>query len=469
MRRKKKFVNLKSYSLEEIENQRIKEKIEESKSSKLKASIAIPSVFDSYTLACGYIRKWFFKRISPDTFNYIVINDGTNSKANSGAKDMNQNLVVQKPSLVITPAIEHDFNREGLDHNLLGLKKFIKNYGMKLSFMDDETHNIHLATNIMVKRVAFSFMCRFDTLSEQLDFTARANMACKMGGTFGENIDIDYIIPEDILVAIAKDIGHPTKTIEYKRERNKEIIANPKKFVQYMNMHSRNPIIYKFRPSTGRFEYYMRQKNIYIHIDMRDRPEPDSGENVEHIKTNFKVELRFIVDMPCPKFYAYYSEIEHQLPDIAYTHDYTVFPVADIKLPTIPRVNSKGWEQVYYSDIQGDEVNVPLVMDIKEMFEDDNEDIAAIKALIDDCILNYNSPSKFIELKLFNNGVSVDSTIEWKKDEYLLITDNPVKSYFSRLVMYIDREFINLYKIDTEDMSNVSNTIKDTGNNVKSS
>ena len=88
---------------------------------------------------------------------------------------------------------------------------------------------------------------------------------------------------------------------------------------------------------------------------------------------------------------------------------------------------------------------------------------------IDDCILNYNSPSKFIELKLFNNGVSVDSTIEWKKDEYLLITDNPVKSYFSRLVMYIDREFINLYKIDTEDMSNVSNTIKDTGNNVKSS
>lgn len=441
MQRRRK-INMQEYTLKQIEEKRIEELKEKRYSCKLNASLSIPSITNSYSLGCGYIKKWFFDKIKEKYFKYWTINEASYNKAFKRA-EIAKNLKIQKPSLLITPAIDFDWDRDGLDHNLLGVTNYLRNHGQKNSFLQDTESNVFLSMELTQIRIAFNFKIRVETRSQQIDLCKAINLKCRIGATTGENIDMDFHIPDDIMIQLAKDK-------RFKIKNNK--ITNIQEFMKYLNSHSRIPIIYKFRKITGTYEFFMRVKGLYTHIDMREKLSPDDGEQVEQIRSNYNVEARFILDLICPKYYAYYSENKHEI-NYESSYDYT-FPIGVIKLPDIPDINNKGWSKFYTVDIEEETLHEPLYLEFEELFTDNSEDIIAIKKIIDHNIDSYITPSNFIDIKLFNNGYELHYDIDWK--EFKLQTKENITSHITNMILYVDREYLNNYKIILEDLNNSS-------------
>jgi len=437
-------------TLQEIKMREKMEKIEERKQLNLNGSLSIPSITNGYSIGVGYLKDWFFDKIQDSTFHFKYFSiDEANYNSAFDRSEMYKNIKIQKPSLMILPKIDYQWNREGIDHTLYGSHRFLQYNGYDRAFFKDPIHNIFLGMETEILRIGFSLRSRLESRPQQIDLMKKINLNCRMGSTETNYIDMDFHIPYDIICQVAKDVGF--KVIEYKDEEKYEApkIEDIQGLVAYLNTHSQYPILYKYRRLTGKFEFFMRMNNMYVHLDCRDELDLDDGEQVEQTKTNYIIEQRVGLDIVVPKFYAYYSRNKHEIKQST-SFKYTSH-VANIQLPDIPDVNDKGWNKYYEVDIEEDDLKKPLHLEFEGLFNDDSEEIELIKKIIDhnnECLI---SPSIFIELKLFNDGQEINYTIDWKN--FTLESENILNSCFTHLLMYIDRKYLNEYKINMDNLS----------------
>lgn len=440
-----------SLTLKEIQERDKLQKRKEKHSLNLHGSLSIPSVTNAYSIGVGFIRDWFFNKITDSVFHfeYWTVDEANYNSAFDRA-DMYKNLKILKPSLMIMPKLDDQWDREGLDHTLYGSKKFLQYNYIDKSFFKDPINNIFLGMDTEVIRINFNNRIRLKSRAQQLDLMKKINLNCRMGATETNYIDMDFHLPNDLMYQLAKDTGFSvTEKVGEEKILTKEITDIPK-FVAYLNQHSQYPIIYKYRNITGKFEFFMRMKEMYIHIDCREKLDLDDGEQIEQTKTNYMIDQRIVLDMAVPKLYAYYSKNEHKI-NLTTTFMYSVFPVSNIQLPYIPDVNEKGWNKYYEIDVEEEDLSKPLEFEFEGLFNDDSDEIRLIKEIIDHNNECYISPSMFIELKLFNNGQEIDYSIDWKK--FIIKTDHLMENHFTHLSMYIDRKYINDYKINLDKLS----------------
>ncbi|MCM1236828.1 MAG: hypothetical protein NC489_42675, partial [Ruminococcus flavefaciens] len=214
-------------------------------------------------------------------------------------------------------------------------------------------------------------------------------------------------------------------------------------FLRWLNMHSQLPFLYKYRTLNGNNEFFIRLRNMYVHVRPGDLS-ADDGEREGQMTNNFTIEMTAEVRFPAPQMYAYYSDNEHQLTTVYGAWYQPYGPVSSaytFKGTTIPDRNKYGWP-LYMSTTYEDESVSPdenLSIQFDKLFKGDIGDC------IDDCINKGISPSIFCDLLLYNGRGYVDGDIDWETRTFT--SKKPVKAVGTFIGVYIDGEFINNFII----------------------
>lgn len=404
--------------------------------SKLFSSLCIPSSANSYGIAIEYMRNWFLSNFDNDYWKTVYV-DGKFILDDFRQFNHHDSIKKLKPSLSIIPQVSFDYDREKIDLYQGNLRQLIRRSKAESSFFKDENKNMFIGLMMEQLQMNFTFRMRVSSRAQQVELYKYIQMAFRIGSTQGEYIDIDFHIPDSLILQLAKDAGFDVRDSK---------IKNVLSFVKYLNSNSILPILYKYRNINGRNEFFLRLPNMYTHISCLDYPSADDGEREGMIFNNFMIDMNVVLKMPTPKAYSYYSLEKH---DTIKHIDSTMSGspnVLSIQLLDIPEKNSKGWDKFITTEYQDEDLTNPLIIDFGELFE--NSDILQI--------IKYNnsiyiSSNIFIDFQIYNNGKKIDYAINW--EELKLYTNQNMESITTSIAIYVDLAYINETIINLEQLN----------------
>lgn len=428
------FSNLKPLDMDAFKNRN---------SKTLYRSICVPSTTQAYSLCVEFMKRWFLSKFPQDTFKSIYV-EGKNIYDDFRSLDKTALLKRQKPALTITPSISWDFNNENVDSYPYGMDLYVQTGKFKESFFSYPPNNSYMGIGMETILMPFNFRIKLETRAQQLDMYKFIKMACRVGFTCGEDVDLDFHLPYALMIQIAKDNGFQTqsKKLSEDKDEYEEIICNVPEFLRWLNKYSSLPFLYKFRTLNGKNEFFLKMRNMYVHI----RPEnlsADDGEREGQLSNNFTIEMSAEVRFPAPKMYAYYSDHSHKLQTVYgawYQPNGPVTSCYTFKGAVIPDLNRYKWPlfmSTTYEEDDEDKLYKPLEIDLTELLEGDVGDC------IVDCLSKSISPAIFCELIFYNGGEYVNGKMDW---ETLTFTStNPVRSLGTYIGVYVDNNFVADY------------------------
>ena len=414
-------------------------------SKSLYRSICVPSTTQAYSLCVEYMKKWFLSKFNKNIFKSVYV-DGKNIYDDFRSMSKLELLKRPTPALTITPSITWDFNNENVDSYPYGMQLYTPLGKFKESFFSCPETSSYLGIGMETLLMPFTFRIKVETRSYQLDLYKYIKMACRVGFTCGEDVDLDFHIPYELMIQIARDNGFEVITLEKKGTEayNTEIIKDIPKFLRYLNMHSSLPFLYKFRTLNGRNEFFLRMQNMYVHVRPTDLS-ADDGNQTGQMTNSFGIELSTEVRFPAPKMYAYYSNNAHNLEKI-YTAWYQpngpISTCYTFKETIIPEENKYGWPLYISTSYEMDENDVmdkKFSIDLSELLEGD------IKECIADCLYQGISPSIFCEFIFYNGGNYIKGTINW--DTMVFSSDEIVTAIGTYIGIYIDKDYLANYSL----------------------
>lgn len=400
------------------------------KREQLYKSLCIPSSIHSFSLSVEYMRNWFITKFSKDYFKTVYID---NKHVFDDFRQMTQaeQLKRLKPSLAIIPQIDLTFDRERIDSYPFGLEIYTSRSKRDDAFLKDRSKHIYVGISMKADLVNFNFKVRLSTKAQQLDMFNYMKMAFRVGYTQGEDVDMDFHVPYNLMIQMAKDSG-------YEAVDNK--IKNPIGFLNYLNTHSTIPFLYKFRCINGHDEFFIRMSDLYVHISTPDIL-ADDGEREGHLSNNFVIELQASVRFPSPQFYVYYSETKNtEIESIKEIDD--VISVFSVQIVDIPEINEKKWNQYLTTEYNEKDLSKPLVIDFSEFFTGDLGEVIKYNNSI------FISSDIFIELKLYNDGKIIEADIDW--DTMTLTTRTIPVDITTFIAIYVDLLYMNKYVINND-------------------
>lgn len=408
----------------------------------LYAHLATPSYVHGYSLAIQYMYNWFESKFEKNFFKGGIYIDGKHVL--DDYKFLNKHTIrKENPKARIAPTVEFDYDREMLDAVIAPPDIYLRRSKAQDSFFKDYDNKLFLSVEMRALRMNFNFKIRVNSRSQQLDLFNRMELYFRVGATQYEEISVDFHIPKHIILAIAKEAGFKIKNNE---------VVNVIEFINYFNKHSDLPFLFKIRAINQKPEFFIRVKNLYTHIAVRDKLSLDDGERIGKLDTNFHIELNATLTIPIPHYYGFYSAGEIMKGFDVYNEDtqnsYTIY---SINVMDFPKVNNKGWQQAAISEYlaeQGEDY-----IDISSLFKGDNLISRAIKHQL----TNYISPSSFLDVRVWesgNVGVDLPITVDW--NTFRILLDGPVKEKEKvfRFCIYCDKEFINNLDIALQDYNN---------------
>lgn len=417
-------------------------------SKTLYRSICVPSVVQSYSLCVEYMKRWFLSKFKQDVFKSIYV-DGKYIYDEFRSLSKVEILKRKKPSLTITPSISLDFNDNNIDNYPYGMDMYVQTGKFKESFFSCTENNSYMGLGMEVLLMNFEFKIKVETRAQQLDLYKYINLACRVGFTCGEDVDLDFHIPYELILQLARDNGFNTY-IKKQNNFNEEIIENVPEFLRWLNMHSELPFLYKYRTLNGKNEFFIRMRDMYVHIRPTELS-ADDGDREGQITSNFILTLNAEVRFPAPKMYAYYSDNAHKLEKI-YTAWYQpngpISTCYTFKSTVIPDKNGYGWPlymSTTYEDNEQEEFT-KLIIDLSELFEGD------INNCILDCISKGISPSIFCDIMFYNSGEYITGIINW--ETFKFESDNIVKSKGTYIGIYVDNDFVADYLLHSSNAYN---------------
>lgn len=395
----------------------------------LYAGLAVPSAVHWHSLTVEYMKKWYLEKFDKNFFKTVFVNGkhvfADYKRFNSAELLMRK----EKPMLAMTPVIDFDFDNDTLDIYQFDMKTLINRTDYTKSFFQDKEKNIYLGHKSKLYQMNVNFKSRVSSRAKQIDLINYMYLAFRVGATETDYIAVDYHIPYDIMMMIAKMAGF---TI------SKGQVENIHEFLRYLNSHSTMPIVFKLRAITGNYEFFFRDPEVMVHIRHTDKIEYDDGEREGVLEANFHVELNCQVMMPSPQFYCLYST--SKIAGDVKTQDTSDFGMFTIKLLDIPEENNMGWKQYIitgyeYDWLYGDGQEHYLDIPIKELFE------PSILDIIDDCIKQNLSPLLFMEIKIYNGDTEIPIKYDWTT----LSINSDQRIYYptSTISVYVDKEYVN--------------------------
>lgn len=415
-------------------------------SKDLYGSLAIPSASHGYSLCIEFAKNWFLEKIHPEYFHDNIYIDGRYALEEfKKYKDIEAQVKKKNPALAIIPDIDTNYNRDFVDFmpNMIGIDSYITRSRLESSFFEDLDRSIKLYMSMKAIQVAFTYKIRVSTKAEQLDMRDFMSIAYKVGATQGRYIDQDYHIPYYLMLTLAKDAG-------FKVENNTVVDIVP--FMQYLNTHSRLPILYKFRGINGHEEFFVRQTDQYAHIKI-ESIDKDNGNRKNQLETDFTIDMNTIVTFPVPQFYCYYTQSnDTELPSVIGPANDNIYNPYTINITKIPDINYRGWSLYLTTDIEEDNTSIPLYIDsIYDLFKsaniDTETDIQKIIRYNKEQFINSNI---FLDIKLFNDGLEVPCHVDW--DTYEFFSECTLRSKISTMAIYVDNAYINEYLVTAKQM-----------------
>jgi len=285
--------------------------------------------------------------------------------------------------------------------------------------------------------------CAVQVHGDQLDIFKFIKLACRIGFTCGEDVDLDFHIPYTLMIQLARDNGFEVQTETVSEGNIKETIKNVPGFLRWLNMHSTLPFLYKHRTLNGNNEFFIRMRNMYVHLRPQDLS-ADDGEREGQMTNNFGIEFSVEVRFPAPKMYAYYSDNAHKLKTVYgawYQPNGPVSTCYTFKGSVVPDKNKYNWPLYMSTTYEDDEdkINLPLEVDFSELLEGD------IGECIADCLSKGVSPAIFCDLIFFNGGEYITGKFDW---ETLTFKSNtPIRNTGTFIGVYVDGDYINDYVI----------------------
>ena len=206
-------------------------------------------------------------------------------------------------------------------------------------------------------------------------------------------------------------------------------------------MHSSLPFLYKYRALNGKNEFFLRLRNMYVHVRPTDLS-ADDGEREGQMSNNFIIDLSTEVRFPAPKMYAYYSESKHELQTVYGAWFQPNGPVSTcyaFKSTTIPDENRYGWplllSTTYEEDVDPDSIMHKLEIDLSELLEGD------VGTCIKETLNKGLSPSIFCEFIFYNDADYIRGKMDW---ETLTFTSNDlVRGNGTYIGIYVDNAYIS--------------------------
>lgn len=410
-------------------------------SKTLHQNLSIPSTAQSYSLCIEYAKRWFLGLFEKHPFKSIYV-DGKNVFDDYRRLASVELLKREKPALAIMPSFDWSFNNDNVDLYQFGTKLYRSAGNYQNSFYRDPNHASYLGIMMETLFMEFTFRIRLETRAQQLDMYNYLKLAGRVGNTIGEDVDLDFHIPYDIILSLAADAGFEICAPETPSPVDYPRVKNVKAFLAHLNSHSDIPFLYKMRAINGRNEYFLRMHNMYVHV----RPtgvNGDDGEREGVLNNNFTVELTAEIRFPVPKFYAYYTDNKRDFTTVysAWRQpNGIVSAFYTFKGIQVPNKNKRGWDKYLETSYEDDIKNIGKHLDI------DLSSLLSERELgetIRHCIHTGISPSIFVDTVVINGGEYMGGRIDW--DTLHFIGDTDARSQNSYLAIYVDLMFINEY------------------------
>lgn len=404
---------------------------------KLRKNISTPSTIHGYSLAIEYMRNWILSKF-PDNFFKTVHVNGKHVLADYRKFKEEKLHQIIKPAIAIIPILNIDYNRENIDLVQGPMRMFtIRSKFKNNRFLEDYDNNVFIEMQMKQIEMIFNFKIRVKSRAQQLDLLEYTRLACRIGSTQSENLDIDCHVPYDIILAVAIDNGFELITDDNGFTHIYDIVS----FLKYLNSHSYLQFTYKFRTINGKSEFFIRIPNCYINISNLEGISIDDGERQGSLDDNFHIEFTSTLKFPVPSFFVYYSYGDHR---IIGKEQKDINALYQIVTTGPPDIDEHNWRQYLTTQWIDDSKDVKQIY-FRELLENNN-----LQKVISYNISIGLSPAIFMNIKIYNGQKEIPINIDWKN--YIInINQDKLIDEVSDIAIYADLNYIN----DT--ISNIEN------------
>ena len=409
---------------------------------RLYKTMELPSYVHGYSLAIEYMREWFLQKFprvkgSPTgtIFKTVYING---SHVLDNWKNWNNyNIKREKPMLAIIPTLSPEYDRENVDMYMGDAGIMLRTSKIEDSFLKDYKNKVFLYCKLREMEMNFNFRIRVNSRAEQLDLMNKMELWFRVGTTQQDNMSADFHIPYNIMLQIARDTY-------FEVDEETQTIKDIAEFTNYLNMHSSAPIIFKLRAINQKPEFFIRARNLYTHLAVRDKIQIDDGEKNGKLDTNFHLDMTVQLHMPIPHFYAYMNQVPIS-DSIMVTENKPPMGIYTINHYNIDPENQLGWPCITttsYSASKGESY-----IDISPIF--DSERWPAAIVLKDDLSMNI-SPEGFLDIRVyhthdFNNMTGRQALYHMDYKNMRIVLDEEItdKDVIYDIVIYADMLYVN--------------------------
>ena len=400
------------------------------KANHLYGNLALPSYVHGYTLAIEYMYNWFKNKFPKDFFRGGIYIDGKHvlddyRRLNEFAS---KNIVKgENPRARMAPIVEYDFDRDYTDTYHGPIELYLRRSKFEDAFFKDYDRDMFLGFVPRALRMNVGYKVRVNTRSQQLDLFNRMELGFRNGATQSENLSVDFHVPKEIMLDIAKKAGFKIKDGE---------VVDIVDYLAYLNSHSDLTFLFKLRAINLKAEFFIRVNNVYTHIAVRDKLQLDDGERDGKLDFNFGIEMQAILTMPIPHYFAYYSADDITM-GIPIVDNPDAVAIYSINVLEIPKVDEHGWLQGAITDYKTDPGEEEI--DLTPIIGGDNP----LSRAITQDFTNGVSPSHFINIRIYRDDDTyrlVKFVMDWEHKK--IIFAQPEDERVLHIVIYYDREYI---------------------------
>ncbi len=407
----------------------------------LKCDLFIPSYVHSLSVATEFIYEYVLSRFPK---NYFATINVANSNPLENMRRLSKGDLVKKenPAVSISYNLQYDYNDNNTDNNLLSINKYLRSSQWQRSFFKYPKKGLYIGMDLEAMMINYNFKFRVNTKAEQLDLFNRIRKIFRLGCTETNDIDMDFHIDRALITKVAQEAGFLLDT-------NGEVV-DPWNFVRFLNAYSQMPILYKLRLINQKYEYFLRMRNMPVHLDFQNPLDVDEGNQVGMATKDFIVEFQIAVRFPAPRTFALYNEGKW-VHEVHTEDDDSGLAVYSVKLCDIPEANYKGWPLYGHSNYISDEPKDFITeINIGELFKApaDVKVDTSLDDIIQDSINQFISPDSFIEVAVYTNDIlthdlsgRIPVKMDWENRKIILPQNTP-DSYFY-IAIYIDRNYVN--------------------------
>ena len=412
-------------------------------------SMAIPSTIHSYSVCLEYLRKWFLSKFDSNFFgenneNFYIsgrhaFDDFRRTSIASMQSAPKEKLLKEvNTSASLNCVVDLNYDRDKVDLYPYGMELFLQRHSTAESaFFKDDRNNILISQVFEIMPVEANFKITFNTRAQQFDMYKYCIMKFRVGATQGEYIDYDQHVPYSLMRQIAIDAG-----FEVANRKIVDVIS----FLKYLNMNSTTPFLYKYRNINGKDEFFLRIKNVYVHIAIPEI-DHDDGEREGQANTDYSITFTANVRFPITKCYVYCSMNKHS--QITLKEDIeNIACFTTIRMLDAPDYNEKGWKKIFSTEWEDDKVtDKSTVIDLSEHIM-----VGELgKVIRYTTNINLN-PELFMDIKFFNNGITVPFDINWYTGK--CVSANPLPTTRTTIVVYTDMDYVNSQKLVLDSITN---------------